>query len=176
MEERGRLLYEEEIKERRAQAELSTNHMGIFGGLLVLILTWTVYGVEAWRGLEVHWLVFGLVVALLLTVISLFVIDTLLRFELTQFLPVKVYEKGVLMPTTPLDRIIWRKEPFIHYSNLSDMKFMRTHKPDQKDMLTAITRQRKNYPKQYDPTSEEPKNILKAVKKAFPQVKVAIDE
>lgn len=176
MEDLGRLLYEEEIKERRAQAELNTNHIGVFVSFLVLTLTWTVYGVEAWRGIDAVWLVIGLIVSLVLTIISLITIDRLMRAELTQYLPIKVYEKGILMPTTPFDRILWRKQPFINYNSLNSIKLIRAHKSDQKDILITTTKGRKNYPKRYDRDSKETKSILENVRKAFPQAKIEVSE
>ena len=176
MEDMGRLLYEEEIKERRAQAELSTNHIGIFVGFLVLILTWTVYGVEAWRGIDTVWLVIGLIISLILTIISLITIDKLLRAELTQYLPIKVYEKGLLMPTTPFDRVLWRKQSFISYNSLNNLRLIRAQKSDKQDLLIAITKQRRNYPKKFDRNSKEARNILENVRKAFPQARIEVSE
>ena len=172
----GRLLYEEEIKERRAQAELSANHIGIFVSFLVLILTWTVYGVQAWRGIESLWLATGLLVSLILTAISIVLIDKLLRAEITQYLPIKVYERGILMPTTPFDRFLWRKQPFIHYNGLNSIRLIRAQKSDKMDTLIVITKQKKNYPKRYDRNSKEARNILDSVRKAFPQARIEVSE
>lgn len=172
----GRLLYEEEIKERRAQAELNTNHIGIFVSFLILILTWTVYGVEVWRGVEASLTVIGLLVSILLTVIFIIIIDRFVRAEFAQFLPIKVYERGILMPITPFDRFLWRKQPFIHYKNLDRIRLVRAHKSDQRDMLIATTKQRRNYPKGYDRNSQEARNILDSVHKAFPQARIEVSE
>ncbi len=176
MEDMGRLLFEEEIKERRVQGELSTNHIGIFIGLLVLILTWTVYGVQAWRGIGAAWLMFGLILSLILTIISLITIDRLVRAEFTQYWPIKVYEKGIMMPPTPVDRIFWKKQPFIYYNNLSSIRLIRAPKPDHMDLLIIITKSRKNYLKRYNRDSKETKNILESVCKAFPQARIEISE
>ncbi|UCG69191.1 MAG: hypothetical protein JSV09_15645 [Thermoplasmata archaeon] len=176
MGETGRLVYEEEIQERRAQAELSVNHIGIFVSFLILIITWTTYGVQAWRGVGALWLGIGLVVSLILTLISLVLIDKMLRAEITQFLPIKVYEKGILMPTTSFDRILWRKQPFINYGNLNSIRLIRAHKSDDQDILVAITNQRRNYPKKYDRNSKEAGNILDSIHKAHPRLRIEISE
>lgn len=176
MGETGRLVYEEEIQERRAQAELSANHIGIFVSFLILILTWTTYGVQAFRGVGALWLGIGFVVSLILTIIFLIIIDKMLRAEITQYLPIKVYEKGILMPTTPFDRILWRKQPFINYSNLNSIRLTRAHKSDQQDILVATTKQRRNYPKMYHRDSKEAGNILDSVQKVFPRARIEISE
>jgi hypothetical protein len=176
MEDMGKLLYEEEIKERRVQGELSTNHIGIFICLLVLILTWTVYGVQVWRGIGVAWLVFGLIISLILTIISLIIIDKLARAEFTQYWPIKVYENGIMMPPTPFDRVLWKKQPFIFYNNLSSIRLIRAPKPDHMDLLIIITKSRKSYLKRYNRDSKETKNILENVRKAFPQARIEISE
>lgn len=172
----GRLLYEEDIKERRAQAELSANHIGIFVSFLVLILTWTVYGVQAWRGIGSLWLAIGLLISLILTVISIIIIDKLLRAEVTQYLPIKVYERGILMPTTPFDRFLWRKQPFIHYNSLNSIRLIRAQKSDKMDTLIATTKRNRNYPKRYDRNSKEARNILDSVREAFPRARIEVSE
>lgn len=176
MEEMGRLLYEEEIKERRAQGELGTNHIGIFVSFLVLILTWTVYGVEAWKGIRTLWLAIGLVASLILTAIFLYLINALVRAEVTKFMPIKVYDKGILMPITNFDRILWRKHMFIHDNDLESVRLIRSHKPDKKDILIATTKQGRAYTKKYDRNSEEPMNILENVHISAPQAKISISE
>lgn len=176
MEDLGRLLYEEEIKERRAQAELSANHIGIFVSFLVLILTWTVYGVQAWRGIESLWLAIGLLISLFLTAIFLYLISILVRTEVIRFMPIKVYDKGILMPITNFDRFIWRKHKFIHDNDLESVRLVRAHKPDKENILIATTKQGRTYTKRYDRNSEEPVNILENVRISAPQAKVLISE
>ncbi|UCE74135.1 MAG: hypothetical protein JSV56_00140 [Methanomassiliicoccales archaeon] len=176
MDEKGRLLYEEDIKKRRAQAELNPYHIFIVVSLLFLILTWAVFGVIAWRGTALSWLAAGLLISIIITLILIYIIDELLRLELTKYIPIKVYEKGILMPTTPIDRIFWRKKPFIHASELSSIRLIRAHKPEQKDCLIATTVGNKNYPKRYDRNSKEVPQILDVVKRTFSQVKVDISE
>lgn len=176
MEERGRLLYEEKIADRRAQAELNTNHIGLFMGCLVLIITWTVYGYKVSQGIELLWVVVGLLVSLILTVIGLFTIDRLLRLEFTRNLPIKVYEEGILMPTTRSDRVLWRKPPFIHENDLDSLRLIIAHNPDHKDMLIATTKHAKSYPKMYDRNSREARNIIEIVDEAFHKVKAQVNE
>ena len=176
MAERGKLLYEEEIKERRAQAELNPNHIGIFISFLVMISTWSVYGVKASEGVSVLWLAAGLIISLLVTLVALYLMDMLIRIEFTQFLPIKVYERGILMPTTSFDRILWRKQGFIHYNNLASIRLIKAHKPDEKDLLIAMTKQKKNYSKRYDRNSKEARNILESVHLAFPKARVEVRE
>ncbi|UCE36410.1 MAG: hypothetical protein JSW00_12920 [Thermoplasmata archaeon] len=176
MDEKGRLLYEEDIKKRRAQAELNPNHIIIVVSLLFLILTWAVYGVKAWQGVTVQWLAVGLLISIIVTLILFYFLDRFIREELTKYLPIKVYEKGILMPTTPIDRILWRKKPFIHINELGSIRLVRAHKPQQKDWLIAQTSRRQNYPKRYDRNSKEVENILNVVRKTFGQVKVEISE
>lgn len=176
MEDKGRLLYEEDIKERRIQAELNSNHLGIFVCILIMILIWTVYGAEIWRGISRAWVVVGFVVSLFSTLTLMYIIGILVRVEFTQFIPIKVYDKGVLMPTTNFDMIIWRKQPFIHDNDLESVKLVRSHKPDHKDILIATTKQRKVYTKRYDRHSKEPENILESVRISAPQAKVLIIE
>ena len=172
----GRLVYEEEIKERRVQAELSANHIGIFVSFLILILTWTVYGVQAWKGIGTLWLVMGLLTSLLLTAIFLYLIGLLVRAEVTKYIPIKIYDKGILMPVTYFDRILWRKQPFIHDNDLESVRLIRAHKPDKEDILVATTKQGRTYTKKYDRNSEEPVNILENVHFSAPQAKVSISE
>lgn len=176
MAERGKLLYEEEIKERRAQAELNPNHIGIFVCFLVIITTWSVYGIKASEGVSTLWMGAGLIIALLVTIVALYLMDMLIRVEFTQYIPVKVYEKGILMPTTSFDRVLWRKKAFIHYNNLASIRLIKAHKQDKKDMLVATTKQRKRYPKRYDRNSKETKNILENIQKAFPQARIDVRE
>jgi hypothetical protein len=176
MGETGRLVYEEEIQERRAQAELSANHIGIFVSFLILVLTWTSYGVQTYRGVGALWLGLGLAVSLLLTVVFIFIMDRMLRAEITQYLPIKVYEKGILMPTTPFDRILWRKQPFINYGNLNSIRLIRGHKSNDQDILVATTKQRRNYPKKYDRNSKEAGKILDSVRMAHPRARIEIGE
>lgn len=176
MEDRGKLLYEEDVKERRAQAELNANHILIFINILIIILTWSVMGFEAWRGIEVSWAITGLIISLLVTLIAFLIIDTLVRAEFTQKLPIKVYEKGILMPITPIDKIIWMKQPYIPYNNLNYLRLVKAQKKDKKDVLMATTMRRKSFPKMYDRNSKEVKIILESVRKAHPKVKIVMTE
>jgi hypothetical protein len=176
MAEKGRLLYEEEILERRAQGELNTNHIVIFASVLALILTWTVFAEEAIRGVASVWLIGGLVCALIITMISFYLIDRMLRAEFSQFLPIKIYENGMLLPTTIFDRVLWRKKSFIHRNEISIVRLERAHKAENMDRLIAITNTKKRYPKIYDRNSKEVLNILDVVKKNFPNVKIVIEE
>ena len=150
IEERGKLIYEEEFKEERTQGELSSNHLGIFGSFLVIILTWTLMGYGIWKGIEALWLGTGLVISLILTFISLYLVDKFIGLEFTQNLPIKIYEKGILMPTTPFDRMIKRLQPFIHNDNLGSVRRVRTHNPNQKDLLIVRTKHKKEYVKRYE--------------------------
>ncbi len=176
MVEKGRLLYEEEIIERRAQGELSTNHIVIFASFLALILTWTVFAVEAYRKVAGMWLVIGLIAALAITLISIVVMDRMMRAEFSQFLPIKIYENGILMPTTVFDRILWRKKPFILKNELSKIRLDRAHKKEKMDWLIAITNANRSYPKIYDRNSKEVLKIIDVVKKSFAQVRIEIEE
>ncbi len=176
MTEKGRLLYEEEIKERRAQGDLNTNHIVIFASFLALILTWTVFGVEVYREVAMVWLIGGLVTAIIITFISFYLIDKMLRAEFSQFLPIKIYENGMLLPTTVFDRVLWRKKVFIHRNELSKVRLERAHKAEKMDWLIAVTNTKKRYPKIYDRNSKEVLNILDVVKKNFPKAKIEIEE
>ena len=176
MEERGRLIYEETIIESRAQAELNAHHIGIFVSFIVLIFTWIVYGYKIWNGIEVLWVGIGIFVSLFVTLICLYMIDILVRLEFTRNLPIKVYGGGILMPTTQFDRILWKKQPFIHESDLEGLTLIKAHNPDQKDTLIATTKKRKSYPKRYHRNSKEVRNIIKIVQKTFPKVKVEVNE
>ncbi len=102
--------------------------------------------------------------------------DKFKRMEVARTLPIKVYENGILMPTTLFDRTLWRKPAFVRYSNLGSLALVRTHKPDRKDVLLVTTKNKRRYPKQYDPNSEEAKNILEMVHRASPQVHIDIFE
>ena len=176
MEDTGKLLYEEDIKGRRKQAELTSNHIGMYVSVLVLILTWILFLVGALSDVAAVWIGVGLVFALILTGMALFAIDKLGSAEAARTLPIKVYENGILMPTTAMDRILLRKHPFIRYINLGTIRLIRTQRPDKKNLLVALTKQKKRYPKQYDPNSEEPRNILDTVQKASPQVHIEIND
>ena len=100
----------------------------------------------------------------------------MVRVEFTRNLPIKIYEKGILMPITPIDKIIWRKQPYIPYNNLYYLSLVKAQKKDKKDVLMAITMRRKSYPKRYDRNSKEVKFILESVRKAYPNVKVVMSE
>jgi hypothetical protein len=176
MAEKGRLLYEEKIMERRAQGELNTNHIVIFACFLALILTWTSFGVQAYRQVAIGWLIAGLITAIIVTLISFYLIDKMLRAEFSQFLPIKIYENGMLMPTTVFDRIIWRKRPYIQKNELLEVRLERAHKAEKMDWLIAITNTRKRYPKVYDRNSKEVLKILDVLKKSFPKVRIDIEE
>jgi len=176
MVDKGKLLYEEDIKERRAQAELNTNHIGMYVCALTLILTWISYGVRLTTGISAAWISGGYLLCLIITGISLFIMDKFKRMEVARTLPIKVYENGILMPTTLFDRTLWRKPAFVCYSNLGSLALVRTHIPDRKDVLSATTKNKRRYPKLYDPNSEEAKNILEMVHRASPQVHIDIFE
>ena len=176
MEDKGKLLYEEDIKERRAQAELNSNHIGMYVCALTLTLTWIIYGVRLTNGISAAWVAGGFLLSLIITGISLLAMDRFKRMEVARTLPIKVYENGILMPTTVFDRTLWRKPPFVLYNNLGSLALVRTHKPDRKDVLLVTTKNKRRYPKQYDPNSEEAKNILEMVHRASPQVHMDIFE
>jgi hypothetical protein len=176
MEERGRLLYEEDLRERRAQAELNANHLGIFMVFLFLVLTWTLYGYSIWKGVRILWIGLGFILALILTGILLFIVDRFIGIEYTQNLPIKIYEKGILMPTTPMDRIIGRKRSFIHDNDLESVSLVRAHRPNKKDLLIAKTKQKKLYLKRYDRDSNVPDDILENIQISAPQAKISISE
>jgi hypothetical protein len=176
MEDRGRLLYEEEFSEKRTQAEINANHIGMFVAFLFVILTWTLYGYMIWRGTRLLWVILGFIMALILSGIFLFIMDRLVAMEFTQNLPIKIYEKGILMPTTPMDRIVGRKRPFIHDNDLESVRLVRAHKPYKRDMLIATTKQRKVYVKRYDRYSDVPDDILEAVQISAPQAKIIVSE
>jgi hypothetical protein len=176
MEERGRLLYEEDLRERRAQGELNANHIGIFMVFLFLVLTWTLYGYTIWKGVRTLWIGLGFILALILTGILLFIMDRFIGIEFTQNLPIKIYEKGILMPTTPMDRIIGRKRSFIHDNDLESVSLVRAHKPNKKDLLIAKTKQKKVYLKRYNRDSNVPDDILENIQISAPQAKISISE
>jgi predicted ferric reductase len=176
MEDRGKLLYEEDIKERRAQAELNANHIIIFMSILFIFLAWSVLGYGAYSGIEITWAIVGFLAALFVTLVAFLIIDSLLRIELTQFLPIKIYERGILMPITIIDRYVWMKYPYIPYNNLNHIKVVKAQKKDKKDVLTAISMRRRSYPKRYDRNSKEVKIILESIRKAHPKVKVLMSE
>ena len=176
MEDKGKLLYEEDIKERRVQAELNANHIGTFVCALALVLIWLVYGVRLAAGISVGWIAGGFFLCLVVTGIVLLAMDRFKRMEVARTLPIKVYENGILMPTTIFDRTLWRKPAFVRYNNLGSLALVRTHKLDRKDVLMATTKNKRRYPKLYDPNSEEAKNILEMVHRASPQVHIDILE
>jgi len=176
MTEKGSLLYEEEILEQRTQGELNTNHIVIFACLLALILTWTSFGVQAYRQIAFGWLIAGLITAFVVTLIAFYLIDKMLRAEFSQYLPIKIYENGILMPTTVFDRMLWRKNPFIHRNELALLRLERAHKAEKMDWLIIHTNSNKRYPKIYDRNSKEVLNIIDMVKKNFPNVKIVIEE
>jgi hypothetical protein len=176
MVEKGMLLYEEEFRETRVQAELGGNHIGILSSALLLILTWTLYGYYIWDGISNFWTGFGFVLALILTIISFYLIDRFIGMEFTQNLPIKIYDKGILMPTTPFERIIRRKQSFIHDNDLESVTLVRSHKPNKMDMLIAKTKQKKIYIKRYDRNSDVPEDILENVHISAPQAKISISE
>ena len=109
MEDKGKLLYEEDIKERRAQAELNSNHIGMYVCSLTLTLTWIIYGVRLTAGISAAWISGGFLLCLIITGISLLAMDKFKRMEVARTLPIKVYENGILMPTTLFDRTLWRR-------------------------------------------------------------------
>jgi hypothetical protein len=176
MEDRGRLLYEEEFKETRVQAELNGHHIGILVTSLFILLTWSLYGYQIWKGISNLWIVLGLIISLILTGIFIFIIDRLIGIEFTQNLPIKIYEKGILMPITPMDRIIGRKRSFIHDNDLESVRLVRAHKPEKKDVLIATTKQKKVYIKRYDRNSDVPDDIMESVRISAPQAKILISE
>lgn len=176
MEERGRLLYEEDRRESRAQAELNANHLGLFMAFLFLVLTWTLYGYVVWKEARMLWMGLGFILALILSGILLFIMDKLIGMEFTQNLPIKIYEKGILMPTTPMDRIIGRKRSFIHDNDLESVSLVRAHRPNKKDLLIAKTKQKKMYLKRYDRDSNVPDDILENIQISAPQAKISISE
>lgn len=176
MEDKGKLLYEEDIKERRAQAELNSSHIGIFVCALALVLLWLIYIVRLADGISAGWVIGGFVLSLIITGILLLMIDRFKRQEVARTLPIKIYENGILMPTTFLDRWLWKKPAFVRYNNLGSLALVRTHKPDKKDVLKAITKNNRSYPKLYDPNSEEARNILEMVHRASPQIHIDVLE
>ena len=176
MEDRGRLLYEEEFKETRVQAELNGHHIGILVAFLFLILTWSLYGYQIWKGISNLWIVLGFIFSLILTGILIFIMDRLIGMEFTQNLPIKIYEKGILMPTTPMDRLIGRKRPFIHDNDLESVRLVRAHKPEKKDLLIATTKQKRVYVKRYHRNSDVPDDIMENVRISAPQAKISISE
>lgn len=176
MQERGKLIYEEVFKEERTQGELSSNHLGIFGSFLVIILIWTLMGYGFWKGTEALLLGTGLVISLILTFISLYSVDKFIGLEFTQNLPIKIYEKGILMPITPFDRIVKRGQSFIQYDNLESVKRVRTHNPNQKDLLIVRTKHKKEYVKRYESSSGIPNDILENLKKSAPLTKIFVSE
>lgn len=176
MEEKGRLLYEEEIRQKRVQAELNTNHIGMFICLLLLLMTWTAFGASVWESIGLLWVALGFITSLILTGILLYVIGIFGREEFTQFMPIKVYDKGVLMPITNFDRILFRKQPFIPDNDLESVVLVRARKPDQKDILIATNKQGKTYKKKYIRYSDEPENILDSVRISAPQARISINE
>jgi hypothetical protein len=176
MQERGKLIYEEQFKEERIQGELSSNHIGIFGSFLVIILTWTLMGYGIGQGTETLYLVVGLVISLILTFISLYLVDKFIGLEFTQNLPIKIYEKGILMPTTPFERMIRGMQPFIYNDNLESVRRIRTHNPNQKDLLIVRTKRKKEYVKRYDGSSDVPNDILENMKKSAPSVTISVSE
>ena len=176
MEEKGKLLYEEDIKSRRAQAELNSNHIGMFVCTLAIVLIWIIYIVRLATGISAFWVVIGFFFCLVITGISLLTIDRFKRMEIARTLPIKVYENGILMPTTFIDRTLWRKPAFVRYNNVRSLSLLRTHRPDKKDVLVATTKNKRRYPKLYNPDSEEAKNILEMVHRASPQVHIDIFE
>jgi hypothetical protein len=176
MEDKGKLLYEEDIKERRAQAELNSNHIGMYVCGLAIVLIWIVYIVRLATGISAAWVIGGFFLSLIVTGISLLFMDRFKRMEVARVLPIKVYENGILMPTTMFDRTLWRKPPFVRFNNLGSLALVRIHKPDRKDILMAVTKNKRRYPKWYDPNSEEVKNILEMVHRASPQVHIDILE
>ena len=176
MEQRGRLRYEEKIEETRAKAELSANHIGIFVSILIIILSWSVLGYGIGKKMEAIWISAILIAAIFFTMVFLYVINILVRFEISSHLPVKVYDEGVLMPTTSFERIISGKRPFIYFHNLASIRLIRAHEPDKKDILIAVTKRRRSYAKRFDRSSEEAANIIEAVQKANPKTKIMIRE
>jgi hypothetical protein len=176
MVEKGRLLYEEEFRETRIQAEIGGNHIGILSSILLLILTWTLFGYYLWKGVSAFWTGAGLFFAIVLTIISLYLIDKFIGMEFTQNLPIKIYDKGILMPTTPYERIMRGKQSFIHDNDLESVTLVRSHKPNQMDKLIAKTKGKKIYIKRYDRTSDVPEDILENVHISAPQAKISISE
>lgn len=176
MQERGKLIYEEEFKGERTQGELSSNHLGIFGSFLVIILTWTLMGYGIGQGIESLLLGVGLVISLILTFISLYLVDKFMGLEFTQNLPIKIYEKGILMPTTPFERMIRGMQPFIYNENLDTVRRIRTHNPIKKDLLIVRTKHKKDYVKRYEGSSDVPNDILRNLKKSAPSAKISVSE
>ena len=118
----------------------------------------------------------GLFASLLLTLISLYVMNKLMRLEFTANLPIKVYSNGILMPTTSLDMILLKKQPFIHESDFEGLRLIQAHNPNQKDKLIATTKKERSYLKMYSRNSKEVKNIVNIVEETFPKVKVEVNE
>jgi hypothetical protein len=176
MEDRGRLLYEEEFRESRIQAELNGHHIGMMGSVLAILLIWSLYGWRVWRGVGFPWRGGGFLLALILTMIFIIIFNKLYALEFTQNLPIKIYEKGILMPTTFLDRKVGRKNSFIHDNDLESVRLIRAHKPEKRDLLIATTKQRKVYVKRYDRSSDVPYDIMESVRISAPQAKILISE
>jgi hypothetical protein len=175
MEDRGMLLYEEEIRESRMQAELNGHHIGIMGSAMAILLTWSLYGWRVWLGVSFPWRGLGGIIAIILTIVFIMIMNRLYAIEFTQNLPIKIYEKGILMPTTFLERFRG-KHSFIHDNDLESVRLVRAHSPDKMDVLYAITKQKRVYTKRYDRSSDIPDDIMEAVRISAPQAKISISE
>ena len=80
------------------------------------------------------------------------------------------------MPTTPFDRMIKRMQPFIHNDNLGSVRRVRTHNPNQKDLLIVRTKHKKEYVKRYESSSDVPNDILENLQKSAPSTKISVSE
>jgi hypothetical protein len=80
------------------------------------------------------------------------------------------------MPTTPFDRIIKRMQPFIRNDNLGSVRRVRTHNPNQKDLLVVRTKYKKEYVKRYESSSDVPNDILENLQKSSPSTKISVSE
>jgi hypothetical protein len=176
MEDRGRLIYEEEIRESRIQAELNGHHIGMMGCAMAILLTWSLYGWRIWLGVGFPWRGLGGIIAVILTVVFIMIMNKLYALEFTQNLPIKIYEKGILMPITPMDAALRRKRSFIHDNDLASLSLVRAHRPDKKDILYAVTKQKRVYTKRYDRNSDIPEDIMDAVRISAPQAKISFSE
>lgn len=176
MNEKGRLIYKEKLKDRKRKTEVNSDQIGIYLLFMFLLLIWTILIYELWKGVEILFGLLGSIIALILTIVLFFPITYLWNKQMIRNMPIKVYEHGLSMPTTLLQRRLNKRSSFIHFNSLERMRIVISPQPLYQNAVLAITKKGEKYIKHYEPESQMPRKLAKIVKKVNPQTKVEILE
>ncbi len=176
MNETGRLIYKEKVKDRRGKTEVNSDQIGIYLLFMFLLLIWAILTYQLWKGVEILPSLLGGTIAIILTIVLFFPISHLWNREMIRNMPIKVYEHGISMPTTFLQRRLNKRPSFIHFNSLERLRIVYTPLPFSQNAVLAITRKGEKYIKHYEPESQMPRKLAKIVKNVNPQIKIEILE